>query len=131
VSFADDVQKYAEKAGKSVDETMRAIALELFSSTIKDTPVDTGRARGNWQTTIGAPATGEVDRLGEGEAVKEVSATVADFSGGKVIYLSNNLPYIYRLEFDGWSDQSPGGMLRKNVARIQQIVAKAARDNKV
>jgi hypothetical protein len=131
VSFADDVQGFAAKAGKSVDETMRAIALELFSSTIKDTPVDTGRARGNWQTTIGAPATGEVDRLGEGEAVKEVSATVADFSGGKVIYLSNNLPYIYRLEYDGWSDQAPGGMLRKNVARIQQIVAKAARDNKV
>jgi hypothetical protein len=131
VSFSDDVQGFAAKAGKSVDETMRAIALELFSSTIKDTPVDTGRARGNWQTTIGAPATGEVDRLGEGEAVKEVSATVADFSGGKVIYLSNNLPYIYRLEYDGWSDQAPGGMLRKNVARIQQIVAKAARDNKV
>jgi len=131
VSFADDVQGFADKAGKSVDETMRAIALELFSSTIKDTPVDTGRARGNWQTTIGAPANGEVDRLGDGEAVKEVSATVADFSGGKVIYLSNNLPYIYRLEYDGWSDQAPGGMLRKNVARIQQIVAKAARDNKV
>lgn len=131
MSFSDDVQGFAAKAGKSVDETMRAIALELFSSTIKDTPVDTGRARGNWQTTIGAPATGEVDRLGEGDAVKEVSATVADFSGGKVIYLSNNLPYIYRLEYDGWSDQAPGGMLRKNVARIQQIVAKAARDNKV
>ncbi len=131
MSFADDVQGFADKAGKSVDETMRAIALELFSSTIKDTPVDTGRARGNWQTTIGAPANGEVDRLGDGEAVKEVSATVADFSGGKVIYLSNNLPYIYRLEYDGWSDQAPGGMLRKNVARIQQIVAKAARDNKV
>jgi len=131
VSFSDDVQGFAAKAGKSVDETMRAIALELFSSTIKDTPVDTGRARGNWQTTIGAPATGEVDRLGEDESVKEVSATVADFSGGKVIYLSNNLPYIYRLEYDGWSDQAPGGMLRKNVARIQQIVAKAARDNKV
>jgi hypothetical protein len=131
VSFSDDVQGFAAKAGKSVDETLRAIALELFSSTIKDTPVDTGRARGNWQTTIGTPATGEVDRLGEGEAIKEVSATVADFSGGKVIFLSNNLPYIYRLEFDGWSDQSPSGMLRKNVARIQQIVAKAARDNKV
>jgi hypothetical protein len=131
VSFSDDVQGFAAKAGKSVDETMRAIALELFSSTIKDTPVDTGRARGNWQTTIGAPATGEVDRLGEGDAIKEVSETVADFSGGKVIYLSNNLPYIYRLEYDGWSDQAPGGFLRKNVARIQNIVRKAAQDNKV
>jgi len=130
VSFSDDVQKYAGKAGKSVDETMRAIALELFGSIIKDTPVDTGRARGNWQTSIGAPAAGEVDRLGEGEAIKEVSATVADFSGGKVIYLANNLVYIKSLE-EGGSDQAPAGMIRKNIVRIQQIVKKAASDNKV
>jgi hypothetical protein len=130
MSFASDVAAFAKKAGKSVDETWRAIVLELFGSVIKDTPVDTGRARGNWQTTIGIPASGVVDRLGEGEAVKEVSATAADFSGGKVIYLANNLVYIKSLE-EGASDQAPAGMVRKNVARIQQIVKRAASDNKV
>jgi len=131
MSFASDVAKYAKLAGASVDETGRAIVLELFGSVIKDTPVDTGRAKGNWQTTIGAPASGTVDRLGESEALADVSQQTASFGAGKVIYLSNNLPYIYRLEYDGWSQQAPGGMLRKNVARIQSIVAKAARDNKV
>ena len=131
MSFASDVEAYAKKAGASLDETSRAIVLELFGSVIKDTPVDTGRAKGNWQTTIGAPATGTVDRLGESEALADVAQQTASFGAGKVIYLSNNLPYIYRLEYDGWSQQAPGGMLRKNVARIQSIVAKAARDNKV
>ena len=131
MSFASDVEAYAKKAGASLDETSRAIVLELFGSVIKDTPVDTGRARGNWQTTIGAPASGTVDRLGESEALADVAQQTASFGAGKVIYLSNNLPYIYRLEYDGWSKQAPGGMLRKNVARIQSIVAKAARDNKV
>lgn len=131
MSFASDVEAYAKKAGASLDETSRAIVLELFGSVIKDTPVDTGRAKGNWQTTIGAPATGTVDRLGESEAMADVSQQTSSFGAGKVIYLSNNLPYIYRLEYDGWSQQAPGGMLRKNVARIQSIVAKAARDNKV
>ena len=131
MSFASDVEAYAKKAGASLDETSRAIVLELFGSVIKDTPVDTGRAKGNWQTTIGAPASGTVDRLGESEALADVSQQTASFGAGKVIYLSNNLPYIYRLEYDGWSQQAPGGMLRKNVARIQSIVAKAARDNKV
>lgn len=131
MSFASDVEAYAKKAGASLDETSRAIVLELFGSVIKDTPVDTGRAKGNWQTTIGAPASGTVDRLGESEALADVSQQAASFGAGKVIYLSNNLPYIYRLEYDGWSQQAPGGMLRKNVARIQSIVAKAARDNKV
>lgn len=131
MSFASDVEAYAKKAGASLDETSRAIVLELFGSVIKDTPVDTGRAKGNWQTTIGAPASGTVDRLGESEALADVAQQTASFGAGKVIYLSNQLPYIYRLEFDGWSQQAPGGMLRKNVARIQSIVAKAARDNKV
>ena len=131
MSFASDVEAYAKKAGASLDETSRAIVLELFGSVIKDTPVDTGRAKGNWQTTIGAPASGTVDRLGESEALADVAQQTASFGAGKVIYLSNNLPYIYRLEYDGWSQQATGGMLRKNVARIQSIVAKAARDNKV
>lgn len=131
MSFASDVEAYAKKAGASLDETSRAIVLELFGSVIKDNPVKTGRAKGNWQTTIGAPASGTVDRLGESEALADVAQQTASFGAGKVIYLSNNLPYIYRLEYDGWSQQAPGGMLRKNVARIQSIVAKAARDNKV
>ena len=131
MSFASDVAKFAAKVGKSVDETGRAIALELFGSIIKDTPVDTGRARGNWQTTIDTPSNGEVDRTGSSVALGELGSTAPSFVAGKVIYLSNNLPYIYRLEYDGWSDQAPSGFVRKNVARIQQIVRKAASDNKI
>lgn len=130
MSFSDDMNAYAKKAGASLEETTRAVALELFGSIIKDTPVDTGRARGNWQTSIGAPASGEVDRLGERESLSELGSEAGKFGGGQVIYLSNNLPYIQRLEL-GWSDQAPAGMVRKNIARIQQIVRKAARDNKI
>lgn len=130
MSFASDVAKYAKLAGACVDETGRAIVLELFGSVIKDTPVDTGRARGNWQTSMDSPATGETDRKGEGPALAEVSQQAASFGAGKVIYLSNGLPYILRLEY-GWSKQQPGGMARKNVARIQSIVRKAVAENKV
>ena len=129
MSFSDDMNAYAKKAGASLEETTRAVALELFGSIIKDTPVDTGRARGNWQTSIGAPASGEVDRIGEREAISELGSETGKFVDGQVIFLTNNLPYIQRLEL-GWSDQAPAGMVRKNIARIQQIVAKAARDNK-
>ena len=130
MSFASDMEAYAKKAGASLEETTRSVALELFGSVIKDTPVDTGRARGNWQTSIGAPASGEVDRIGEREALSELGSESAKFAGGQVIFLTNNLPYIQRLEL-GWSDQAPSGFVRKNIARIQSIVAKAARDNKI
>lgn len=130
MSFASDVAKFAKLTNASVDETGRAIALELFGSVIKDTPVDTGRARGNWQTSMDSPATGETDRKGEGPALAEVSQQAASFGAGKVIYLSNGLPYILRLEY-GWSKQQPGGMARRNAARIQSIVRKAVAENKV
>ena len=131
MSFASDVAKFAKLTNASLDETGRAITLELFGSVIKDTPVKSGRAKGNWQTTIGSPVSGTTDRLGEAEALAEVSQQTASFGAGKIIYLTNNLPYIYRLEFLGWSQQSPDGMARKNVARIQSIVRKAVAENKV
>jgi hypothetical protein len=131
MSFASDVAKFAKLTNASMDETGRAIALELFSSIIKDTPVDTGRARGNWQTSIGTPKDGQVTRDGEGPALAEAASETAKFGMGKLVWLSNNLPYIYRLEYLGWSNQAPDGMARKNVARIQSIVRKAVSDNRV
>lgn len=131
MSFASDIAKFAKLTNSSLDETGRAITLELFGSVIKDTPVDTGRARGNWQTSLGSPKDSEINRNGSGPALAEVASESAKFGMGKVIYLANGLPYIYRLEFLGWSQQAPSGMARKNAARIQSIVRKAVSDNRV
>jgi hypothetical protein len=145
MTFAADMARFAKLTNSSLDETGRAIALGLFSSVIKDTPVDTGRAKGSWQTTIGSPANGDLDRK-ESAATSELGNRVAQFKMGSVIYLTSNLVYIGRLEFgtygtgvgatskttrDGFSIQAPYGMARKNVARIQSIVRKAASENRV
>ena len=131
MSFASDVAKFAKLTNSSLDQTGRAIALELFSSVIKDTPVKSGRAKGNWQTSLNTPKSGELARTGDAAAINEVASESAKFGMGKLIYLANNLPYIYRLEFEGWSQQAPSGMARKNVARIQSIVRKAVAENRV
>lgn len=129
MSFSADVAKFAKLTNSSLDQTGRAIALELFRSVILDTPVDTGRARGNWQTSLWNPKDGEVER-DMSAALQETARETSVFGMGKLIYLANNLPYIYRLEF-GWSKQAPGGMARKNAARIKSIVRKAAAENRV
>lgn len=142
LSFAQQVALYAEKVGASLDETGRAIALELFGSVVKDTPVDTGRARGNWQASIGAPVTtqGFDD---EGAAVAKIKTQVAQFKMGSVIFLTNNLPYAGVLEFglygtgagatnkttrDGYSIQAPYGMVRKNAKRMRGRIGRIARN---
>lgn len=146
MSFSSDIEGFAKRAGLSVDQALRGAVLDLFGTIIKDTPAETGRARGNWQTTIGAPASGETGRLGASAALAELNSVAAQFSAGKTIFLVNNLPYIWKLEYggygtgegstskttrDGYSVQAPYGMVRAGVARIQQIVAKEARANKI
>lgn len=131
MSFSSDIEKIAKKLNQSIESTVRATALELFGSIIVDTPVLTGRAKGNWQTSINEPITSIVDRTGETEPIAELKDVAGGSIAGKILWLSNNLPYIRRLEFDGHSSKAPAGMVRINVSRIESIVSNAAKDNKL
>ena len=106
-----------DKMSADMNTALRANIIGAFGAIIRGTPVDTGRARGNWQCSLGSPVTNEIDRLdpnGSG-AVSEVIATVKI---GEVNYLSNNVPYIRRLEYEGHSKQAPNGMVRIALARF-------------
>lgn len=142
-SFASDLRKFAERANKSLDDTCRAVAIKWFSSTVMGTPVDTGRLRGNWQMTLGAPAQGVTNLLDKAGTI--VTATIAQKVGGvgKVNYLVNNMPYAEVAEYGGWngptdkvtesgfSTQAPEGMVRINFIRIKSIIEQSAREHRV
>ncbi len=87
----------------SMSKFVRALTLTAGKGIVRKTPVDTGRARGSWQTTIDAPATGEVERLdkGGGAAIAECKAVAArlDPTRFQSVFISSNLPYIRVLEF--------------------------------
>lgn len=87
-----------------------------------------GRFRGNWQLTISARATAQLDRIDPSgnEAISAASAALAGFKAGPPIYIVNNLPYGQRLEY-GWSTQAPNGMVRITVAEFADIVQDAVR----
>ena len=82
-----------------------------------------GSARGNWQTSLGAPASGEVDSTDKA-GVKTLAKMWGDtkLAPGNVWYLTNNLPYINRLEFDGWSTQSAEGMVRISLRELDRSI---------
>lgn len=132
MTFAADVHRFTAKTEKAVDKTVRAITFALFREVIRRTPVDTGRLKGNWQTTTSAPATGTLETTDKSGA-KAIVAIAAGMGGwGGTSYLTNNLPYAHRIEYDGWSHtKAPSGMVRVAFARITNIVREAARDHKV
>lgn len=122
MSFSDDVGKFARDAVDAHNKITRAATLDFFSGTVKDTPVDTGRARGNWQTAVGVPIDGEISRddPSGAAAIAEIEAKTPE-GAGQETFMVNNLPYIDSLE-NGSSQQAPSGMVRRNLARVQRIV---------
>jgi len=127
MSFTLDVKAFCDKAKKNPEIVMRQVSMKLFSAIIKSSPVDTGRFRGNWQTTGATPATGliaGVDVTG-GKAVNSAATFITNAPGWDVFTLTNNLPYAERLEY-GWSKQAPVGMVRVNITRFQQLLNEEA-----
>lgn len=124
MSFSSDVSRIAKDMNDTAENVARNVFIELFSAVIKDTPVDEGRLRGNWQTTRNSPANGTVERTGGSGAISEVRAKV---NKPDVYYLTNNLPYAERIEYGYSKIKAPEGMVRKNVLRLKSILRKKAR----
>lgn len=123
MSFGQQLDAFVSGTEKKVERTVRAVKLELFRSVILDTPVDTGRARGNWQATLDSPATEETENESMSVALAGVAANLGKVND--VSFLANNLPYIEELE-DGSSKQAPAGMVRRNMARVQRLINEQA-----
>lgn len=82
-----------------------------------------GTAKGNWQAAINSEPKGEVARVDEdGDATISAAKAAIDGAPGNIYYLTNNVPYIERLEFEGWSSQSPAGMVRVNLRQLDQDI---------
>lgn len=119
--FNIDLRKFGELTDRQALQVFRKIALDLDTSVVLDTPVDEGRARGNWFPSINIPSN-EMDEeaLGESKSLARIGPTVARAKLGDVIWMTNNLPYIIPLE-NGHSGQAPEGMVEVNVVRAASI----------
>lgn len=126
-SFSAAVKAWGPKALITVDKIRRASALEVFSLVIDGTPVDTGLLRGNFQTSINAPKTSRIERLDKGGDLAKAEALANLGSLVDVVYLTNSLPYVERIEYEGHSKQAPSGMVRLAAMRWPEIVAAKAK----
>ena len=127
MSFSADMTKLLRKTGKTLDETVRGVKMDLFNGIIRDTRVDTGRLRGNWQTTTGRPTYLKTERKNKipqyedgGSAQDEATATV---KSNTVDYMTNNLPYAVVYE-------EKDAIVAGNMQRVNRYVKKAIAEAK-
>lgn len=121
------IRQIAKNVEQNAALVVRKAALAIDQALVLNTPVDTGRARANWQVNVGAPATGDVtvfppsnktDAIGVRGASSEFAITAAieatrGYQGG-TIFIVNNLPYIVPLN-DGHSKQAPSGFVQNAI----------------
>jgi len=142
VSFSSDVHRIAGKMEVDIEDAARTTFIELFTSIIKDTPVDKGRLRGNWQTTRNTPAATKTSSVQKDETGQATSQAHSVVTKPDLYYLTNNMPYAETAEYgtwgtgagathkttrDGFSIQAPYGMVRKNIKRLQSILRRESR----
>lgn len=155
MSFGGQLEAFARTTEERVVAVKKEVAAELSRRVIEDTPVGNvdlwdiseaekarikasgykgGRLRGNWNASVNQvdrSTTTSIDPLGRKTTAK---ARVAFNAAGleDTLYLSNHLPYAYRVEFEGHSKkQRPQGMMRVNVSEHRAVVRKALRKAKV
>jgi hypothetical protein len=99
---------YKEGVEQMMEKEVRITALQIFNQIVERTPVDTGRARANWNIDIN---TVDLTLHDPGrDATNESLTATARFKLTDTIYISNNLPYIERLD-EGHSKQAPAGFI--------------------
>ena len=124
--FKKRINDIANGVEKNADTMMRKTVITVASAVVLRTPVDTGRARANWRTNIGGPLVAPVTSFpvgkkgssgaaAAGQAINDANTKMNGYKGGAPVYLSNNLPYIGRLN-QGHSKQAPAGFVESAIA---------------
>lgn len=127
--FALDLSKFAHLTEKKMETVVKKVFIGLSTDIIKATPVDTGRARNNWFPSVNKFSSDKTDIKDKSGsiAISRTENTANSFKIGDTVTLTNNLPYIERLEY-GWSKQAPKhAMVRLNVVKFKLWVRKEAR----
>ena len=125
--MASEERRNADRVvGREVDKRMRALCLEGLGRLMKKTPVRTGRAKANWNTSAGTPDSS----VNEGATSADVEAKRAGgmatilatkfFERDEHLFVTNSLPYIEALE-GGHSRRAPEGMVAVTVEELRGL----------
>jgi hypothetical protein len=129
MSFANDIKRWSEKAGKTIDQAVRAVRLQAVELVIEKMPVDTGQARGSVIASIGSPANSPkiLDKTGTTTAAAARAQGAINAPSNNVFYFTSNLPYVKELE-DGSSRQAPQGMFKVSAIQLTESIKQVVKN---
>lgn len=114
----DALQRFQERL-------VRGTLIDLGSRIILDTPVRTGRLRGNWNISLNYVSEDSSENTNMALPMANLIRETNKLEIGELFYMSNNLVYAMPIEF-GHSKRHPRGMLRVNVRKFAEAIRAAA-----
>lgn len=123
--LASKLEEKADLIEQAASDAAVATALAIVGDLAYKTPVDTSQALSNWQVTLGSPAESKINayypgqrgssqRASAAQVLNLAKAVLSQKKPGQPIYITNNLPYIRKLN-EGSSLQQPAGFVERAV----------------
>lgn len=123
--FHKELNEFTERLiPDEIHKLQTALAVEALKRIVLRTPVDEGRARGNWNVTIDDPYDGVSEILDDKgqRAVSYGSHTIRSAAPFSVIFITNNIDYINILEEGLFVPPNPGPSKDPRRGRFGQIL---------
>lgn len=124
LKLARSLELTAKAVEANAVEAVKTVSRNVGVMVIFATPVDTSRARMNWQSSVDFPATGVLSpypdkpadpSVGPNVAMKSLKDAISKYTGqSSGVFIANNVNYISVLN-DGSSDQAPANFVAKAV----------------
>lgn len=127
--FERRMRRLGARVEQGASRVVRETALAILAEVVIATPVDTGRARGNWNVGLGvapdpSPEEQQATLDPSGQVALQRGAAVIAARRDEAIFLSNNVPYIEQLNA-GSSAQAPALFVEKSVQAGIEVVRRA------
>lgn len=116
--FRNAFKKRIDKTKNKLDTFVKNLAVDIDQSLVLKSPVDTGRFKGNWVLGNGSVNASTLETTSPANNEAEINSLNIN---GQIIYITNSLPYAYRLEYESWSNQAPSGFVRITMAEVNSM----------
>jgi len=123
--FSLSMDNLLKQVNGNVENVVKKSVIDLTSAIIKDTAIDSGRLRANWQVSFNQPLESELDNKdiskdGKNTALKN-KRLIADTKIPLIYWIQNNLPYAEKIEYGASKQNNSMGMVRVNILRFNEF----------
>lgn len=124
MSGSIDLARLVGRAKGNIEQAVRQTVVLAAQGVVMNSPVDTGRLRASWNFSVGRPdgATSErVDKSG-GATLNRIASAMQGQKPGPSFYIVTGLPYARRIEYEGYSQKAPQGMVGITLANLPDAI---------